>query len=193
MGVVAPIGATGAAVPVLYDLARGVVPPPLQLLGVVVALLGCVLASGVELRGGDGAGGGPLPIALAGFSAVSYGILLLVIARGSEQYPAQTLTGMRLTSLLLTVALVVGTRSAGGVRAADLPVLACVGVADTLANVSFALASRSGEVGITAVLASLFPVVTALLARLVHGERLAGLQVVGVGAAITGIVLIAAG
>jgi drug/metabolite transporter (DMT)-like permease len=43
------------------------------------------------------------------------------------------------------------------------------------------------------VLASLYPIVTALLARQVHGERLRGIQLAGVGAALTGVVLLAGG
>jgi len=43
------------------------------------------------------------------------------------------------------------------------------------------------------VLGSLYPVVTVLLAGVVHGERLRSVQTVGVVGALAGVVLIAAG
>jgi drug/metabolite transporter (DMT)-like permease len=68
-----------------------------------------------------------------------------------------------------------------------------VGLFDVGANGTFAVASQSDLVSVTAVLASLYPVVTALLAWRIHGERLARLQVVGVVTALAGVVLLAGG
>ncbi len=189
MGVVAPVTASGSALPVLYDLVRGEVPPPLQLAGLTLAVAGCILASGPELRGGTA----PVVMALTLFSAVSYGLLMVVIARGSEHHPAQTLAGLRLSSVILVVALALVAGSAGGLRRGDVRLVAFVGLADTGANVGYALASRLGQIAVAAVLASLFPVVTALLARFVHDERLRGVQLAGVVGALVGVVLIAAG
>jgi drug/metabolite transporter (DMT)-like permease len=189
MGVVAPVAASGAVLPVLYDLVRGEIPPPLQLAGLALAVAGCILASGPELRGGTA----PAVMALTLFSAVSYGVLMVIIARGSEHYPAQTLAGFRLASVVLAVGLALATASLGGLTRADLRLIGFVGVADTGANVGYALASRLGQVGIAAVLASLYPVVVALLARVVHDERLRGVQLVGVAGALGGVALIAAG
>src|SRR5579875_1588869 len=53
MGVIAPIAATGVIVPVAVGLVGGDRPSALQDAGVVVAIVGVVLASGPELRGGD--------------------------------------------------------------------------------------------------------------------------------------------
>ena len=108
-----------------------------------------------------------------------------------------TLLTMRLTSVtLLTALLVVGSPQRGwdlGVGRRDLPLLAVIGVADAAANGTYAISSRSSLVSVTAVLASLYPVVTALLAYRVHGERLRRVQVVGVAASLTGVALLAAG
>ena len=64
-----------------------------------------------------------------------------------------------------------------------------------LANGAFALASdtEGALVSVTAVLASLYPVVTVLLARQVHGERLRAVQVAGVAGALGGVALLAGG
>jgi drug/metabolite transporter (DMT)-like permease len=71
--------------------------------------------------------------------------------------------------------------------------VAFVGVGDLSANLAFGLASRRGAVSVVSVLGSLYPVVTTLLAGLVHHERLGRIQLVGVAGALGGVVLIAAG
>ena len=55
-----------------------------------------------------------------------------------------------------------------------MALVALVGVADLAANLAFGLASTADCVSVVAVLGSLYPVVTVLLARFVHGERLGG-------------------
>lgn len=76
---------------------------------------------------------------------------------------------------------------------AALPALAFVGLADVAANGTYSLAAQHGPVTVAAVLASLYPVVTALAARGVLGERLRGVQAAGAGLALVGTVLLATG
>ena len=78
-------------------------------------------------------------------------------------------------------------------RRADLPLVLAAGVLDASANVSFAAASREGLLSVVAVLSSLYPVATVVLARTVLGERLGRGQALGVGAALAGVGLIALG
>jgi drug/metabolite transporter (DMT)-like permease len=66
------------------------------------------------------------------------------------------------------------------------------GVFDTLANVLFLVATRLGELGISAVVVSLYPVVVVLLARVVLGERLTRTQLLSAGLALTASALLAA-
>jgi drug/metabolite transporter (DMT)-like permease len=80
-----------------------------------------------------------------------------------------------------------------GATRTDLPLLALIGAGDAAANALYAVASRSALVSVTSVLASLYPVVTALLAYRVLGERLRRVQVVGVGATLVGVALLAGG
>ena len=98
---------------------------------------------------------------------------------------------MRVTSvtILVTVALVL--RTAGEVTARELPALLAIGCGDLAANFLFGLASSRGEVSIAAVLGSLYPVVTVVLARVVIGERLKRVQQVGVVLAGLGAAVIA--
>jgi drug/metabolite transporter (DMT)-like permease len=76
---------------------------------------------------------------------------------------------------------------------ADLPSLALVGLLDVTANACFALGTETGLVSVVSVLASLYPVGTVLLARALLEERLVEVQTAGVGLALTGVALIAAG
>lgn len=189
MGVVSPIAALGVVVPVAVALLRGESPSLPQLLGAAVAIGGVVLASGPELSGRAGM----RPLLLAAGSAVGFGVALLAIAEGSRTSTLMTLVGMRATSVTVLGLAAVLARTLGGLRASDLPVVAVVGVGDLTANLAFGLAATSGLVSVVAVLGSLYPVVTVLLARLVHGERLEVVQRVGVSVALGGVVLIAAG
>ena len=70
--------------------------------------------------------------------------------------------------------------------------LLAVGLGDTGANVLLTFASGGDEDAIVAVLASLYPVVTVVLARAVLGERLSPWQATGVGAALAGVALVSA-
>ena len=67
------------------------------------------------------------------------------------------------------------------------------GVGDTAANVFFLLATRTGDLGVSAVVVSLYPVVVAAPAAMILDERLTGLQIGGAGLAVGASVLLAVG
>ena len=69
-------------------------------------------------------------------------------------------------------------------------IVVAVGLGDTVGNVLFAASSSHGLVSLTAVLASLYPVVTVLLAAAVLHERVAPTQRAGIVLTLTGVVLI---
>jgi uncharacterized membrane protein len=198
MGVVAPIAALGVAVPVVVGLARGESPSVVQLVGIAVAVLGVVLASGPELSGrGEG---GAVALLLAVGSAIGFGTVLLLVAtasKGASGSVVMTLLTMRLTGVcLLSLLLLTAVRRRGwdlSVGRRDLPLLATLGLADVAANGTYAVASRSSLVSVASVLASLYPVVTALLAYRFHGERLTPIQLTGVATSLAGVVMLAGG
>ena len=74
-----------------------------------------------------------------------------------------------------------------------LPFIVAVGLLDTGANGLFALATTQGYLSLVAVLGSLYPVVTVLLAFGVLRERIARHQLAGAAATLAGVALIAAG
>jgi drug/metabolite transporter (DMT)-like permease len=190
MGVVAPVAATGAVVPVVVGLARGESPGLVQGVGIAVALVGVVLASGPELSGGASA----RPLALALVAAACFGTVLVLLAEGSEG-PAGavlvTMLALRITEVGAVLPFAIKARARPS--RAVLPLLVLLGLVDVAANTCFAYASRGGLLSVVAVLGSLYPVVTVLLARQVHDERLARIQGVGVLATLGGVVLITTG
>jgi drug/metabolite transporter (DMT)-like permease len=72
--------------------------------------------------------------------------------------------------------------------------LVTIGLADTGGNVFFAAASQEhGLVSVVSVLASLYPIVTVLLARLTLGERVQRTQEAGIVVTLAGVAMISAG
>ncbi|MFE9685451.1 EamA family transporter [Streptomyces sp. NPDC006285] len=197
MGVVSPLASLGVAVPVGIGLALGERPGPVQFAGIAVAVAGVVLAGGPQLRGAPVQRQAVLLTLLAAFG---FGAVMTLIAEASS-----TLTGLflalfvqRVTNLLtggvaLCVAVRRGRVPAPKVAWGSLPAFAFVGLADVAANGTYSLAAQRGPVAVAAVLASLYPVVTALAARGVLGERLRGVQAAGAGLALVGTVLLATG
>jgi drug/metabolite transporter (DMT)-like permease len=187
MGVVAPVASLGVIVPVALGLATGDEPSALAWTGMAVAISGVALASGPELTGAVSA----RPVVLASIAAVGFGVALFALDRGARVSTLHTLWSMRLTSVAAFATAAAGRRTLGGVRAPDLPLLAVIGLGDLFANVLFAVASSQGQVSLASVLASLYPVVTVLLARAVLHERLRPIQKVGVVLSMAGAAAIA--
>jgi drug/metabolite transporter (DMT)-like permease len=190
MSLVAPITAAGSAIPVLVGIARGEHLSLPQVAGIVVTLIGIVLASGPEFRSGVAVRRQALWLAIG--AAVGFGVAytLLALAAGHGLYG--TLLSQRIGGLIVLGPLVVQAGILPSVRlsAKRLAALAAIGLSDIAANGSYALAASRGNLSIAAVLASLYPVVTALLARTVLSERLRRVQSIGVLGALLGVLLL---
>jgi drug/metabolite transporter (DMT)-like permease len=189
MGVVSPIAALGAVVPVLAGIVSGNLPSRVQAAGMVLALVGAIGASGPELSGGASR----RSVLLAALSGLGFGIALLGIARGAQVSAVMTAFGMRATSVVGFGIAALATRRLGGVKPGDLPLLAVIGLADAGANLTYGIASQGELLAVVAVLGALYPVSTVLLARYVLHERMLPVQQAGVVAALAGVVLLAAG
>jgi drug/metabolite transporter (DMT)-like permease len=214
MGVVAPLSAVvGAGLPLLIGIAWGERPTVLTLFAIAVALVAILLASAGTPRGGGGRTG-PLLALGAGAGFALFFVALDATPADSALWPL--LAGRLTTAPLLTLLALTllhrestdparrdrrsGTRSIGTLGVLDRSTRAGVGrlvvlsgVFDTGANVLFLLATRSGDLGVSAVVVSLYPVVVVLLARFVLGERLTGMQISSAGLALGASVLLAVG
>jgi drug/metabolite transporter (DMT)-like permease len=189
MAVVAPISSAGAVIPVVVGLAAGDRPSALQLAGMAVVVGGVALASREPGEGGRRLAAG-VPLAL--LAALGFGLYFLLIDPATDGGAAWAVLVARSAATLAAAAAAVVLR-AGLPGRADLPLLVTVGIFDVSANAMLAVALTKGLVGLVAVLSSLYPVVTVLLARAVLGERIAPAQRAGVALALGGVAAIAAG
>jgi drug/metabolite transporter (DMT)-like permease len=191
MSIVAPISATAAAVPVVFDLVTGDRPSDAQAVGIALAVAGVVLASRAGAAEGRRASAEGVGLALV--AAVSFGLLLVLLGEASEGDPYWGTLAMRGTSFSLLVLAALVLRPSFALAERDLPVLLLIGVLDTAGNALFAVATTESLLSVAAVLGQLYPVVTVLLARFVLGERMSRGQGAGVVGAFAGVALITAG
>ncbi len=190
ISIVAPIAGAGAVIPVAVGVASGDRPSSLQALGFAAAIGGVALSSWERRPGSSrwAAGAGYGVVAMVAFGL--YFVFLHRAATDDFLWPAFLFRCM--STSLVWIALLVLRPPTRGVRGALLA-LALIGVFDTGGNTLYAAASSYGDLSVTAVLASLYPVVTVLLARYRLHERVHRLQEAGIALTVAGIVLVSAG
>ena len=192
ISVVAPIAALSAGIPVIWGVAvSGNHVTGLQAFGFVAAIGGSVAAS-LELRPERrqlAAGVGWAALAMLAFGA--YYVPMHAASTQDWLWPAFL---FRCTSVTLVWSVVLVRRIRPTGLRGHWSALIAIGLLDTGGNALFAAASSShGLLSVVSVLASLYPVVTVLLARLLLGERVQRTQDAGVLFVLVGVVLITAG
>lgn len=190
MGVVAPISALGVLVPVAAGVAGGDAPGAFLIVGMIVAVVGTVCASGPELRR-EGRGGGWRPVVLALVAAGGFGTNNLAVAWGSAHDISATLVANVLTTLVLYLVALAVLRVVPRAHGRALLGIVAIGILGFIANLCFALASESGMLSVVAVCASVFPAVTAVLGWRLLKERLLPVQVLGVILVLGGVAVVA--
>lgn len=196
MSVVAPVsGLVSTVLPVAVALAGGERPGAGVYAGALLCLVAIVLASSA---GDTGPARWPgrlgRAIACGTASGVSFGLFFLLIRNAGQSGEVWPVAAGRIGELAVVLAAVAMLRP-GLLRGAGgrIPLVAAgAGVIDVVANLCYVAATRTGMFGLAVVLASLYPGVTVLLARVVLGERLRWVQRVGLGLAAIGILLVAA-
>ncbi|HEY3190172.1 MAG TPA: DMT family transporter [Solirubrobacteraceae bacterium] len=192
MGVVAPIAACDAIVPVIGGTATGDAPTALAGAGILLAIGGVVLAS----RGGDEDGAASASrggIALAIVAALCFGVFVLALDAASDGGVLWAVLVSRASSVtVLIVAALIACRGAPPTRREDMRALVTIGALDVSATVLFAFAATQGLISRVGVLGSLYPIVTILLARVVLREQLDRLQTAGAAGALVGAIMLAA-
>jgi drug/metabolite transporter (DMT)-like permease len=187
MTVVAPVSAVlTAAIPVVFAALADGPPPPAKLAGFALALAGIWLVA----RGG--AGGADRRGLLLGLAAgASFGAFLLLMHRASAGGTWWPLAASRVTSLALVLAAARLRRRPWGPPRDALGLAALTGLLDAGGNALFVLAGQAGRLDVAAVLSSLYPVTTVLLAAALLRERVGRWQGGGIVAVLAAIVLIA--
>ena len=198
MGLVAPISAVGAAaVPVMVGVALGERPSWLVWVGVLVALPGIWLVSREttsdrpEERGRRSSRAqGVVDGALAG---AGFGILFVALAQISENAGFLPLATNQLVGAILTLVLAASLRQPWRPRRGVVGWGGVSGVLGASGTLAFMVATATTSLGIAAVLASLYPAVTVLLAASVLGERIGTGQRVGIGVCTLAVATLAIG
>jgi drug/metabolite transporter (DMT)-like permease len=187
MSVVAPIAGVSAIIPVVFGLATGDDPSAPQVAGIACALLGVGLASVEHHEGTRRIAAG---VGLALLAALGFGFYFpWMHAAGKVDFWWASLV-FRTTALVLLAVVVAARRTNLRLSRRHFAIATAVGIGDTLGNVFFAASSSHGLISLTAVLASLYPVVTVLLAASVLHETVAPMQKAGIVLTLTGVVLI---
>lgn len=192
MSVVAPISATGAAIPVVVGLATG---DPLTLvigLGLAVTMSGVVLASRERPEGQQEQAASRMSIILAVGAALGFGSFFVLYDSVADESLLWAMLSIRGVGVPVVGAIVLLSRPGVPVRR-DVAILSGAGLLDLCATGLYALANREGALSIVGVVGSLYPVATVLLARAVLGERIRPVQQAGVVLAFVGVGLISAG
>jgi drug/metabolite transporter (DMT)-like permease len=192
LSIITPIGATGAAVPVLIGLASGERLSLLGAAGIVLAMGGVVMAARTVGASDQEAADLRRTVLLSIASAACFGVFLWAIAPASE---SGVFWGVMLSRISLVASLVCGAlllRRALRVPAADVPKVALPGILLFTGTLMYAAATQEGLLSVVSVIATLFPVVTVTLAFLFLHERPSRTQWAGIAAALSGVVLLSA-
>jgi len=176
MAIVAPVsGAAAAAIPVFADVIGGPGLTSRQVLGVALAV-GAIVLVGLE----HGAGRmDRWSLAGAVVAGVLFGLFFLAFAQTDPASGLWPLVAARATSLPLAFAVAASLGVAAPPRSVDLGLVAVAGNLDMAANLAGALALQRGPAGVTTVLISLYPAVTAATAMMLLRERPSRSQVAG--------------
>jgi len=196
ISVVAPVAAvTGAVIPVVYALARGERPGPLALVGLVIAFFAVAVVSiAPSEQHPDAPAVGGFVIALSIAAGAFFGLFYIAFSRVSENAGMWPVTIERAAASVVFCALVLLlTRGplSGAFRV--FPAVIAIAVLEVAAVIPLLLALQRGPVAVASVVASLYPVMTVLLAGLILRERLSRLQYVGVACALASVALVSSG
>ena len=200
--VAAPLSAVASAgFSVLAGLAFGEHPTALSLAGIVLALPAIVAVS--VSSAGHATAAAPAAAASTGrhgagvlwglIAGAGFGVLFIGLNRAGSGHDLWPL-------VLAQAAALIAVAGFGAVRGhLRLPprraswLAAVTGVTGAAGTLCFFIATHRGLLAVTAVITSLYPASTILLARLVLGERLTLIRIAGLGLAAASVALIAAG
>ena len=188
MGIAAPVSAVlTATLPVLFSAFTAGLPTLLQLGGFVLALLAIALIARPERTKGP-----PKGIGLALLAGCGFGCFFILISRVNPAATFWPLAVARFTSVCVLLMLMRLRRKPILPERTGVPLIVLAGILDAIGNAFFVLAAHSGRLDIAAILSSLYPAATVLLAALVLRERITRIQAIGILLVLLAIPLISA-
>jgi drug/metabolite transporter (DMT)-like permease len=190
MGVVAPVAAViTAGLPVGFGFVTQGIPSLVSIVGIAAAITSVILVSRAPAAV-DGRPSGLWYGLAAGTAFGSFTVLASLLGDGLVLSP---IVVFRVTSCLVVAGWILFRRQAWRVPRSLWPALVAIGVIDMAASVAYLSAIGIGPLAIAAILASLYPVVTTILAAVVLRERVSPIHAVGIVAAGVAVILIAGG
>ncbi len=188
MGVVAPVTAVAAAiVPVIFSILSEGLPAMEVFVGFIIALIAVWLISQGGREGKIHLSDLRLPV----FAGFGFGIFFILIDQVSSNAILWPLVSARSASILVVFIVGMLSRNIELPVPTRLPIIALTGIFDTGGNIFFALATRVGRLDISAILGSLYPAATVVLAWIILNERLVMRQWIGILLALVAVILIA--
>lgn len=185
MAVVAPIASlVGAALPIVVGLSLGERPSTSALAGMAVAVPAIWLLSG----GNRGEGRAGVGLAIA--AGVGFGVFFIFLGQTPEEVGLWPLIPARITSVATMAVATLVSRVGPRVERNLYGGILVAGAGDMTANMLFLAAAQTGLLSVVSVLASLYPAVTVILAR-IFGETVSRSQWLGVALAMVAVALIA--
>jgi drug/metabolite transporter (DMT)-like permease len=193
MSIVAPISATGVTLPVVVGLASGNTLTALVAVGLVVTVGGVLAASREEAHEVQEGGPNRRAILLALGAAVGFGLYFVFADIGADGSVLWLLALGRIFILPPIVTILAVRRVPVVPPVRDRWQLVAIGLCDLSATALYGVATTRGALAIVAVIGSLYPVMTVLLAWGVVGERISRLQLAGVITAMAGVAMVSTG
>jgi drug/metabolite transporter (DMT)-like permease len=196
MGLVAALsGVLAAAVPVLVSFFSESRPSALKLAGFAVAGVAIWL-----IAYSPGTSVHPHGLGLGVLAGICFGFLLVFLHVAGRDSVLWAMTFSRVGSVSCAVTLGIVTAKSFRTKAAGetfrwsaiLPLAAAAGILDTTGNLLYTASSLTGRLDVAAVLSSLYPAATILLAAWLLKERATRSQTVGMILAIVAVVMISA-
>jgi drug/metabolite transporter (DMT)-like permease len=186
MGIIAPIAAViTAALPVLVGIRIQGLPPTIQLAGFALALVSIWL-----IARPDGQIDTHRGLGLAILAGVCFGLFLVAGKQAGPHAVFWPMVAARAASVVVMTAIsLIAVSDARPLRPALTPIL-FAGLLDSIGNALFLAATRHGRLDVAAVLSSLYPASTVILARVVLKERISRTQSAGIAGALIAIALI---
>ena len=188
MGINAPVASVVTGIlPVAFTFLTLGLPSRLQLAGFALALIAIWL---ISMPSGEL--GRPKGIELALLAGVGFSGFLLCIKMAGDTAKFWPLVAARVGSLLLMAVMVAVMRVPWSPKHGNWRAMIACGVFDSIGNFLFVYAVTQGRLDVAAVLSSLYPASTLVLARVFLKERIAKLQAIGIAMALVSVALIAA-
>jgi drug/metabolite transporter (DMT)-like permease len=188
MGVNAPLSAViTAIVPLLFSFMTEGIPRGIQIAGFALALVSIWLVASPQSASDRTRG-----LALATLAGFGFGGFLLFIKFAGSHSVFWPLVSARAASTLFMFAVVMILGQGFKFGRGSLLSILMAGILDSGANALFVAAAHRGRLDVAAVLSSLYPATTVVLARLILKERLSKLQFAGMVLALVSVLLIAA-